>query len=88
MMGPRPGMGGMPGGPMSMGARPGMMHPSAFPTSGGPPSSMMGSSESDLSQEPEKMRKLKVELTDKERGYYANMMSKVESENSSRIDGK
>ena len=37
---------------------------------------------------PEQPQKLKIELTNKERGYYSNMLSKVETDGSSRVEGK
>lgn len=88
MGGPKPMMppgGGMMGAPPSMGPRPmAMPPPGAFP--GG-----MGMPPPGMSMEPpppEKPTKLKIQLSNKERGYYSNMLAKVETEGSSRVDGK
>jgi len=88
MMGPRPTMGP---GPMNMGPRPTMMHPSQFQTNINIPShSMMATpaAEPERPSTPEKPKKLKIELTNKERGYYSNLLSKLETDGSSRIEGK
>lgn len=76
MMGPNPGMGQRPGG---------MGQPGQFQTNYNMPNqNMMG----DRPTTPEKPKKLKFELTNKERGYYSNMLSKVQAEGSSRVEGK
>jgi hypothetical protein len=55
-----------------------------------PPPHMMNSNMGgrEESPEPAKPQKIKVELSNKERGYYSNLISKLETDNSSRIDGK
>jgi hypothetical protein len=92
MMGNNPNMNNQNYGGMNMGPRNNMPGPNQFQTNnnqmGNP--NMMGQSMPPIHQspEPEKPRKLKVDLSNKERGFYSNMISKLESDNSSRIDGK
>lgn len=93
MGGPRQTMGPPNYGPMGgMGQRPNMMSPGQFQTNSGPmpPPHMMNSNMGgrEESPEPAKPQKIKVELSNKERGYYSNLISKLETDNSSRIDGK
>lgn len=90
MMNMRPGMGPIPARLINMGPRPNMMHPNAFQTNGPQPLNMMHSSHEEQEEpaEPEKLKKIKVELTDKERGYYSNLISKMEPDGSGRINGK
>lgn len=96
MMGHNPNMGGPPLGQMNMGPRQTMPGPGQFQTNNHsmPPQHMMGSGMGGgmppihQPSEPEPPKKLKVELSNKERGYYSNLISKHESEGSNRIDGK
>ena len=93
-----------PGGPQMRPMGPpggGMMGPGSMggPRSGGmggpPPGSMQNNFNmpnqnmmSDRPTTPDKPKKLKIELSNKERGYYSNMLAKVEQDGSNRVDGK
>lgn len=59
-----------------------------FSTNNAPPQNMMrhGIGGPPPPQEPPKPSKLKVELTNKERGYYSNMLSKMELGRAGEVD--
>lgn len=64
--------------------------PNQFQTSNNMPPQMMGPGMRAPQPPPEqpKPQKLKINLSNKERGFYSNMISKLETDDSNRIDGK
>lgn len=72
---------------------PGGPNPNQFQTNSMyPPQNMMygqdNGMDNDYDDSPERLEKLKIELTGKERGYYSNMLSKVQTGDETKIEGK